>query len=349
MMNERTYIVAEIGCNHNGDPALARTLVRAAKGCGVDAVKFQTFSAEALISRYAPKAEYQKETTGADGSQLEMTRKLELSPDDYLSLKAYAESLGLGVFSTAFDMGSVDFLAGIGQSVWKIPSGEVTNLPYLERIGSLGCPGKRVILSTGMATLDEVRECVGVLEGAGTPEGAITVLHCNTEYPTPDGDVNVSAMLDLRDAFPGLSVGFSDHSVGSVAAVGAVALGATFVEKHFTLDKSMPGPDHKASATPEELSALVRDVRRMEAMRGCGRKVVTASERKNKAVARKSVVARVAIARGEELTPDNVTCKRPGSGISPMRWYDVLGTRAERDFGPDELIEVAGIAPQGVD
>lgn len=343
------YIVAEIGCNHNGDLSLARALVQAANSCGVDAVKFQTFSANALISRYAPKAEYQKKTTGIADSQLEMTRKLELAPSDYLELRAYAESLELDVFSTAFDIGSVDFLAGIGQSVWKIPSGEITNLPYLERIGSLECPDKRIVLSTGMATLDEVRECVGVLTGSGTDESVITVLHCNTEYPTPDEDVNVSAMIDLRKAFPGLAVGFSDHSVGAVAAVGAVALGATFVEKHFTLDKSMPGPDHKASATPEELAALVRDVRRMEDMRGCGRKVVTPSERKNKIVARKSVVALVPISKGELLTQENVTCKRPGSGISPMRWYDVLGTLAERDFGVDELIEVASIPPQGVD
>lgn len=343
------YIVAEIGCNHNGDIALARVLVQAAKSCGVDAVKFQTFSANALISRYAPKAEYQKKTTGIADSQLEMTRKLELAPSDYLELRAYAESLELDVFSTAFDIGSVDFLAGIGQSVWKIPSGEITNLPYLEHIGSLECPDKRIVLSTGMATLDEVRACVGVLTGSGTDESVITVLHCNTEYPTPDEDVNVSAMIDLRETFPGLAVGFSDHSVGAVAAVGAVALGATFVEKHLTLDKSMPGPDHKASATPEELAVLVRDVRRMEDMRGCGRKVVTPSERKNKIVARKSVVALVPISKGELLTQENVTCKRPGSGISPMRWYDVLGTLAERDFGVDELIEVASIPPQGVD
>lgn len=348
-MPERTYIVAEIGCNHNGNPALARKMILEAKKCGVDAVKFQTFSADALISRYAPKAEYQKITTGTADSQLDMTRRLELAPSDYLKLKAYAESLGLGVFSTAFDMGSVDFLAGIGQSVWKIPSGEVTNLPYLERIGSLECPEKRIILSTGMATLDEVRECVGVLTSSGTDQSAITVLHCNTEYPTPDEDVNVTAMLDLRNAFPGLAVGFSDHSVGSVAAIGAVVLGATFVEKHFTLDKGMPGPDHKASATPEELAALVRDVRRMEDMRGCGCKVVSPSEHKNKVVARKSVVALAPIVKGELLTLENITCKRPGSGISPMRWYDVLGTRAERDFDTDELIEISSIPPQGVE
>lgn len=338
-----TYIVAEIGCNHNGDPRLARRMVDAAKECGVDAVKFQTFSADALISRYAPKAEYQKATTGDGGSQLEMTRRLELPREDYLRLRDYAESLGLDAFSTAFDLGSVGFLADSGQTVWKIPSGEITNLPYLEEIGSLRCEGKRIVLSTGMATVEEVHECVSVLEGAGTPREAITLLHCNTEYPTPDPDVNLRAVLTLRDAFPGMEVGFSDHSVGSVAAVGAVALGARFVEKHFTLDKGLPGPDHRASATPEELRDLVCGVRRMEAMLGSGVKAPTPSERPNMVVARKSIVAARGIREGEVLTEENVTCKRPGNGISPMRWRDVLGVRACRSFGADELVEVPGI------
>lgn len=337
------YIVAEIGCNHNGDPRLARRMVDAAKECGVDAVKFQTFSADALISRYAPKAEYQKVTTGEDGSQLEMTRRLELSREDYLRLRDHAESLGLDAFSTAFDLGSVRFLAESGQTVWKIPSGEITNLPYLEEIGFLRCEGKRIVLSTGMATVEEVRECVAILTGAGTPWEAITLLHCNTEYPAPDQDVNLRAMLTLRDAFPGMEVGFSDHSVGSVAAVGAVALGARFVEKHFTLDKGLPGPDHRASATPEELRDLVRGVRRMEAMLGSGVKAPTPSERPNMVVARKSIVAAKGIREGEVLTEENVTCKRPGNGISPMRWRDVLGVRACRSFGADELVEVPGI------
>lgn len=337
------YIVAEIGCNHNGSAEMARKLVDEAAACGVDAVKFQAFRASELISRYAPKAAYQCETTGSGGSQLEMTKALELPRDDIAELTAYAESLGLGAFSTPFDLGSVDFLAERGQRVWKVPSGEVTDLPYLERVGAVRVPGKRVLLSTGMATIDEIRECVGVLVSAGTEEGAITILHCNTEYPTPDGDVNVSAMSALREAFPGHPVGLSDHSVGSVAAVMAVALGASLVEKHFTLDKSLPGPDHRASATPAEMRDLVESVRRAEAMLGSGRKEVTPSERGNMAVARRSIVAARPIRAGETLTEENLACKRPGTGISPMRWDDVLGRRAERDFGEDELIEVGGV------
>lgn len=339
----RAYIVAEIGCNHNGDASLARRMVDVAAECGVDAVKFQTFSADALISRFAPKAEYQKVTTGTADSQLEMTRKLELSGADYLSLRDHAQGLGLGVFSTPFDLGSVRFLAESGQRVWKIPSGEITNLPYLEAIGGIRCEGKRIVLSTGMSTIDEVAACVSVLEHAGTPRRDITLLHCNTEYPTPDADVNLSAMLALREAFPGMGVGLSDHSVGAVAAIGAAALGAVFIEKHFTLDKDLPGPDHKASATPDELRALVEGVRRVEAMLGSGEKAVTASERPNMVVARKSVVAARDIARGEVLDEQSVTCKRPGNGISPMRWREVLGRVAPRDFGADELIELPGL------
>lgn len=335
-------IVAEIGCNHNGDYATARRMVGEAARCGVDAVKFQAFSADALISRYAPKAEYQVAATGDADSQLEMTRKLEFPREDIARLTRYAESLGLGAFSTPFDIGSVDFLASAGQTVWKIPSGEVTNLPYLERIGSLMRPGMRALLSTGMATLDEVRACVGVLVSAGADEGQITILHCNTEYPTPDRDVNVSAVRALAEAFPGHPVGLSDHSVGWVAAVEAVALGASVIEKHFTLDRSMPGPDHRASAEPAELAELVRAVRRAEEMLGDGVKRVTDSERKNMVVARKSIVASRPIRAGEAFSPGNVTCKRPGNGISPMRWHDLMGRCAERDFGEDELIEAEG-------
>ena len=342
----RVFLVAEIGCNHNGDRELARRMVEEAKRCGVDAVKFQTFRAEELISRFAPKAEYQKRTTGREGSQLDMTRKLELSPEDYLDLRDYARSLGLEVFSTAFDIPSVDFLAGAGQKVWKIPSGEITNLPYLQKIARLPAEGKKVILSTGMSTLEEISRAVDVLL-EDMDAFALTLLHCNTEYPTPDEDVNLSAIRDLQVSFPYLRIGFSDHSTGFVAAVGAVAMGACMIEKHFTLSRNFEGPDHRASATPGELAALCMNVRRLEAMYGSGGKRVTDSERRNRVVARKSVVARRDIARGELFSEENVTCKRPGNGISPMRWYELLGKRAERDFCADELIEASGFAMQG--
>ena len=339
---KHVFIVAEIGCNHNGSKDLAREMVIKAKECGVDAVKFQTFKADALISCYAPKAEYQKETTGTVESQLEMTKKLELSHDDLIELKAYAESLGLVVFSTPFDLDSVDFLNSIGQSLWKIPSGEITNLPYLKRIGAIKIDNKKIILSSGMATIDDIKTCIGVLVEAGTNENDIILLHCNTEYPTPDKDVNILAINDLKEQFPNVSIGFSDHSVGYVAAVGAAILGVSLIEKHFTLDKNFAGPDHKASATPEELKALVENVRRIEVMAGSSKKIVTESERKNKIVARKSIVAARNIVKGEILTEENITCKRPGNGISPMKWYDILGKVAEKDFRTDELIEQSG-------
>lgn len=336
------YIVAEIGCNHNGSKSLAKKMVKIAKECGVDAVKFQTFKADALISKYAPKAEYQIKNTGNKESQLEMTKKLELLPEDYLELKEYAIGIGLDVFSTAFDMQSIDFLYKTGQHVWKIPSGEITNLPYLERIGSFKQPNKKIFVSTGMATIHEIKECIDILEQAGTSKEDITILHCNTEYPTPDQDVNVLAIEDLKHSFPGYKVGFSDHSVGFLAAVGASCLGISMIEKHFTLNKNMAGPDHKASATPEEMKALCLNVRRMEILAGQYKKVVTPSERKNKVIARKSIVANRPIQRGDIFSIKNLTCKRPGNGISPMEWYKILGKRAEKDFKEDELIEMTG-------
>ncbi len=339
---KKVFIVAEIGCNHNGSKDLAEKMVYKAKKCGVDAVKFQTFKAKDLISCYAPKAEYQKETTGTDDSQLEMTIKLELSHEDFLELKEYAESLGLVAFSTPFDIGSVEFLDSIGQVFWKIPSGEITNLPYLKKIGSIKRGNKKIILSSGMATIDEINECIKILVAAGTNEKDIILLHCNTEYPTPDGDVNILAINDLKTHFPNVKIGFSDHSVGYVAAIGATVLGIDLIEKHFTLDKNYLGPDHKASADPEELRALVENIRRIESMIGNGKKIVTDSERKNKIVARKSVVAKNNICKGELFTENNITCKRPGNGISPLYWYDILGKSAERDFKEDELITMSG-------
>lgn len=333
------YIIAEIGCNHCGDPMLAKRMVDEAKKCGVDAVKFQTFKASELISKYAPKANYQKETTGAGESQLEMTRKLELSYDDFLKLRDYATSLGLDTFSTPFDMESIDFLEKNGQNIWKIPSGEVTNLPFLERIAKFKINEKKVILSTGMCTVDEVHKAVDVLCKYENPKN-IVILHCNTEYPTPDIDVNLSAIDTLHNEFPNIEIGFSDHSVGYVAAVGACMKNIVLIEKHFTLNKELPGPDHKASATPEELKELCHNVRRIEIMAGNGGKRVTESERANINIARKSIVARRKIKKGDFFTEQNITCKRPGNGISPMEWYNVLGSVAVRDFDEDDLIEI---------
>ncbi|WGE75625.1 N-acetylneuraminate synthase [Actinobacillus equuli] len=334
----KVFIVAEIGCNHNGDPALAKKMVDVAKECGVDAVKFQTFKADKLISKYAPKAEYQKVTTGTADSQLEMTRKLELPYDEFVKLEAYARSLGLEVFSTPFDFESIDFLASQQQKVWKIPSGELTNLPYLEKIARLPIEGKTIVISTGMATIEETKQSLKVLEDNGMAKKDITILHCNTEYPTPYEDVNLNAFHQLKQEFGEYSLGFSDHSVGYFAGLAAVPYGITFIEKHFTLDKNFEGPDHKASVTPEELKLLCEGIRAVEKSLGSSEKIVTNSEAKNKIVARKSIIAARPIKKGEIFTTDNITTKRPGNGISPMFWYDVLGKEAQQDFEEDQLI-----------
>lgn len=334
-------VIAEIGCNHNGSKDLAKEMVTLAKKCGVDGVKFQTFNSSLLISKYADKAEYQKKTTGEDENQLEMTKKLELGHDDLLELQEYAKSLGLEVFSTPFDFESIYFLEENGQKIWKIPSGEITNLPYLERIGNFEIEDKLIILSTGMATIDEIQTAIDILQK--NQKNRIIILHCNTEYPTPNQDVNISAILDLKKHFPEYEIGYSDHSVGSIAATMSVAYGVTFIEKHFTLDKNFEGPDHKASATPDELKELVENVREAEIILGSGYKQVTPSEIKNKRIARKSIVARRNIKKGEVFTEENLICKRPGNGISPMRWYEVIGKRAEQDFEEDRLIKVSDI------
>nr|WP_289709829.1 N-acetylneuraminate synthase [Actinobacillus suis] len=307
----KVFIVAEIGCNHNGDPALAKKMVDVAKECGVDAVKFQTFKADKLISKYAPKAEYQKVTTGTADSQLEMTRKLELPYDEFVKLEAYARSLGLEVFSTPFDFESIDFLASQQQKVWKIPSGELTNLPYLEKIARLPIEGKTIVISTGMATIEETKQSLKVLEDNGMAKKDITILHCNTEYPTPYEDVNLNAFHQLKQEFGEYSLGFSDHSAGYFAGLAAVPYGITFIEKHFTLDKNFEGPDHKASVTPEELKLLCEGIRAVEKSLGSSEKIVTNSEAKNKIVARKSIIAARPIKKGEIFTTDNITTKRP--------------------------------------
>ncbi len=331
-----TLIIAEVGVNHNGNLNLAKQLVDAAAHAGADLVKFQTFSAKRLVTRYAPKADYQTATTEQSQSQFDMLRELELSPKMHEALLEYCQKQGISFFSTGFDIESVEFLSGLGLSRFKIPSGEITNLPYLRRVGSFGRP---VILSTGMATLGEIESAIEVLEEAGVCRSQITVLHCNTEYPTPMSDVNLKAMCTIRDAF-GVAVGYSDHTSGIEVPIAAVALGATIIEKHLTLDRNLPGPDHKASLEPSEFSAMVRAIRNIEQAMGGGIKRPSPSETKNKQIARKSLVAARPIRAGETLTQENVTVKRPGTGISPMRWDELIGRSAPRAFAADELIDL---------
>ncbi|NQZ94178.1 MAG: N-acetylneuraminate synthase [Moritella sp.] len=344
----KIYIVAEIGCNHNGDFQLAKKMVDEAKAAGVCAVKFQTFKADQLISKIAPKAEYQIKVTGNDESQLEMTRKLELPYDEFIKLEEYAKELGLDVFSTAFDLDSVDFLASRNQKMWKIPSGELLNLPYLEKIARLPIEGKEIVLSTGMATVEEIKMSLAVFENNGIEKQQITILHCNTEYPTPFEDVNLNSIAGFKETFSEYKIGFSDHSAGYFAGIASVPYGITFIEKHFTLDKDFDGPDHKASVTPDELTLLCQGIRAVEISLGSFEKLVTPSEKKNKIVARKSIVAKSDIKAGDVFTLDNITTKRPGNGISPMSWYEVLGQKAEIDFSDDELITLSGFEAQEV-
>ncbi len=329
----KTYIIAEAGVNHNGSFELACRLVDAAKKAGADCIKFQTFKSGNVVARGAQKAEYQKDTTG-EGSQVDMLRKLELSYDEFVELKHYCDKTGICFLSTPFDFDSIDFLNSIEMPFWKIPSGEVTNYPYLVALAKTGKP---VVMSTGMCELDEIRAAIGVLRENGTKD--IKLLHCNTEYPTPYEDVNLNAMLTIRDVF-GLEVGYSDHTRGIEVPIAAVAMGAKIIEKHFTLDHHMEGPDHKASLEPDELTQMVQSIRHTEAAIGSGIKAPSSSEKKNIAIARKSIVAKRFIRQGEILSGENVTVKRPGSGISPMRWNEVLGTKAVRDFEEDEMIEV---------
>ena len=334
MKKDKAIIIAEAGVNHNSDYDRAVAMVYAAKQAGADYVKFQTAVPELVISSIAPKAAYQKETTGEEESQLEMCRKIHLKLEDYEPLSELCREVGIGFMSTPFDLVSIDCLAPLGMDYWKIPSGEITNLPYLRKIGA---KGEKVILSTGMSELDEVEKALQVLEEAGTPRSNVALLHCNTQYPTPFEDVNLRAMDALRSLHPG-AVGYSDHTVGIEVPVAAVAMGAQIIEKHFTLDKSLPGPDHKASLDPTELAAMVSSIRHIERALGSAEKHVSPSERANIEVARKSIVAARDIAAGEEFTEENITVKRPGNGISPMLWDEVLGRKAPRAFVADSLI-----------
>lgn len=333
-MVKRILIIAEAGVNHNGSLEIAKKLARTAKESGADIVKFQTAKLSSLVSKYAEMADYQKENMGREISQQEMLEKLLLSYVDFQELSFYCKEIGIKFLSTPFDIESIDFLESLGCDVWKIPSGEITNLPYLEKIAKTG---QDIILSTGMSTLSEIEEALHVLKCNGA--GDIIILHCTTEYPAPYDEVNLRAMRTLAERFH-CAVGYSDHTEGIEVAVAAAALGAEVIEKHFTLDKAMEGPDHKASLEPAELRAMIRAIRNIEKAMGSDVKEPAVSELGNRTAARKSIVAKRAIHEGEVLSEENVTTKRPGNGISPMKWYQVLGTAAIRDFREDELIEV---------
>ncbi|MBN1840604.1 MAG: N-acetylneuraminate synthase [Campylobacterales bacterium] len=330
----RVFIIAEAGVNHNGSLEIAKKLIDVASEAGADAVKFQTFKADKLVSKTAQKADYQKETTGVDESQYAMIKKLELDEMAHHELIKHCQSKKILFLSTPFDHESITLLHGLGMNIFKIPSGEITNLPYLRQIGSFG---KEVILSTGMADLGEVEDALDVLVSAGTPKENITILHATTEYPCPMDEVNLKAMQTMSHAF-GVNVGYSDHTQGIEIPIAAVAMGATLIEKHFTLDREMPGPDHKASLEPDGLKAMVKALRNVEKALGDGIKKPSKSEAKNIGIARKSILTCKAIQKGERFCEENLCIKRPGEGMSPMRWDEVIGTVATRDYREDELL-----------
>jgi N,N'-diacetyllegionaminate synthase len=333
-MTDRVLIIAEAGVNHNGSVQLAKKLIDKAVFSGADAVKFQTFKATNVVSKNAPKADYQKQTTNLRESQFDMIKRLELDERAHQELIAYCKEANIMFLSTPFDLDSVDLLNELGLQIFKIPSGEITNLPYLRRIGSL-C--KEVILSTGMSDLEEIGEAIKILTNAGTLKENITVLHANTMYPTPMEDVNLRAMQTIQNKFD-VAVGYSDHTLGIEVDIAAVAMGATVIEKHFTIDKTMDGPDHKSSIDPEELKAMVSSIRNIEKALGSSIKKPSKSEKPNISMARKSIVARKSIKKGELFTEKNITIKRPGIGISPMKWDTILGKVAERDYQIDDLL-----------
>lgn len=330
----KIFIIAEAGVNHNGNIETARKLVDVAVKAGADAVKFQTFKAENLVCRDARKADYQMETTDQAESQLEMLKKLELTPEMHEQLTEYCQQKRIMFLSTPFDIDSLHYLMGLGVDIIKLPSGEITNYPLLRAAGRTG---KRIIISSGMSTLNEVREAVQVLKSNGSND--VIVLHCNTEYPTPYEDVNLRAMLTLKDKL-NVPTGYSDHTQGIEIPIAAAAMGAVVIEKHFTLDKNMEGPDHKASLEPDELEAMIRAIRNIENALGDAQKEPSESEKRNIGIVRKSIVAKCDIEAGELFTEDNLTTKRPGTGISPMQWCQVIGQRAKRKFQADKLIEL---------
>lgn len=332
----KTIIIAEAGVNHNGSISIAKELIDVAANAGADYVKFQTYSTQKLVTKKAEKAAYQKENTENEDSQYAMLKKLELSKGQHLELISYCEKKGIKFLSTAFDLDSVEFLASLKLEIWKIPSGEIINYLYLKQIAEKRQP---VILSSGMSTMDEIKSAIEVLVKFGLDRSKITILHCNTQYPTPMEDVNLLAMQTIKRE-TGLEVGYSDHTLGIEVAIAAVALGATVIEKHFTLSRNMEGPDHKASLEPEELKSMVKAIRNIEVALGSAEKTVSNSENQNIAVARKSIVAASIIKKGESFTTKNLTVKRPGTGISPMRWEEILNKKAIHNFEPDDLIEI---------
>lgn len=331
---KKTLIIAEAGVNHNGSLELAKKLVDKAVYANVDIIKFQTFTVEDLTTKNAQKAEYQKNNLSGEDTQHKMLKNLELKREEFIELKKYCHSSGIEFLSTAFDLRSIEFLNELGMKRWKIPSGEITNLPYLIKIAKSNKP---IILSTGMSTMNDIRSAISILMHNGA--GELTVLHCTTEYPTPFHDVNLNAMLTIKEEFD-VQVGYSDHTRGIEVSIAAVALGAEVIEKHFTLDRNMEGPDHKASLEPDELKAMVTSIRHIDLALGDGIKKPAESEKKNMAIARKSIIAKKDIKAGEVLSEENLTIKRPGHGISPMRWFEVIGKVASRDFQEDELIEL---------
>lgn len=333
---KKTLIIAEAGVNHNGNIELAKKLIDTAKESGADIVKFQTFVAEKCVSKYAKKANYQLQTTDNNETQLEMIKRLELDLQAHEKLISHCQKIGIDFLSTPFDFESIKLLNDLGMQIFKIPSGEITNFPYLRMIGNLN---KQIILSTGMSNLGEIETAISILTQAGTKRENITILHCNTEYPTPMKDVNLKAMQTIANAFH-LPVGYSDHTEGIHIPIAAVAMGAKVIEKHFTLDKTMEGPDHKASLEPNELKEMVRCIREVEISLGDGIKQESESEKKNKPIARKSIVANRPIKSGEIFSEENLYVKRPASGLSPMEWDNVLGKIAKRDFEEDECIEL---------
>jgi N,N'-diacetyllegionaminate synthase len=333
-MKNSVFIIAEAGVNHNGDIHIAMKLIDAAVSAGADAVKFQTFKTENVVSQTAPKAQYQEETGESNESQFDMLKKLELDIDAHKTLLSYCQKKGIKFLSTPFDHKSIDLLESLGLDVYKIPSGEITNLPYLRHIGSLS---KKVIMSTGMSTMSEIKEALSILLKAGTLKENITILHANTMYPTPMQDVNLRAMLTIQNYFD-IPVGYSDHTLGIEVDIAAVAMGATVIEKHFTLDKTLDGPDHQASLNPDELKSMVMAIRNIEKAMGDGKKVVSSSEKENKDIARKSITAIQKINKGDIFTEDNITVKRPGNGISPMKWDEVIGSKAKKNYLFDDLI-----------
>lgn len=330
---KKTIIIAEAGVNHNGDIELAKRMTEAAKQAGADYIKFQTFISENLVTQNAEQAEYQKKAQKST-SQLEMLKKLELTHKKFIDLAEYCKMIGIGFLSTPFDLESIEFLKKFSMDYWKLPSGEITNYPYLDRIAR---DGKNIILSTGMSTLKEIDAALQILEKYNKKQ--ISILHCNTEYPTPYEDVNLKVIPMLKEKYK-CSVGYSDHTTGTEVPIAAVALGAEIIEKHFTLDKNMEGPDHKASLEPDELCTMIKSIRNIEKAIGVSQKIVTSSEKKNIGIVRKSIVAKTIIKEGECFTEENITTKRPGTGITPMRWNEIIGKKAKKEFQRDEQIEL---------